>query len=75
MVFDEWKNGIQVAFIVIGKSQKSDLDPVLQALSKPMPNNWMFDVILVNNVQIEVNVLRFDFPKYTYNSMFITCVL
>jgi hypothetical protein len=37
MVFDEWQNGILVAFIVIGKSQKNDLDPILQALSKHMP--------------------------------------
>jgi hypothetical protein len=29
MVFDEWQNGILVAFIVIGKSFKSDLDLVL----------------------------------------------
>jgi hypothetical protein len=42
MVFDEWQNGISVAFIVIGKSQESDLDLVLQALSKHMPKNWMF---------------------------------
>jgi hypothetical protein len=29
MVFDEWQNGISIAFIVIGKSQKIDLDLVL----------------------------------------------
>jgi hypothetical protein len=75
MVFDEWQNGIPVAFIVIGKSQESDLDPILRALSKHMPSNWMSNVILVDNVQAEINVLMFDFPKSTYNSMFITCVL
>jgi hypothetical protein len=75
MVFDEWKNGIPIAFIIIGKSQESDLDSILQALSKPMLSNWMFNVILIDNVQAKVNVLRFDFPKSTYNSMSITCVL
>jgi hypothetical protein len=29
MVFDEWQNWIPIAFIVIGKSQENDLDPVL----------------------------------------------
>jgi hypothetical protein len=31
VVFDEWKNGIPIAFIVIGKSQKNDLDPILNS--------------------------------------------
>jgi hypothetical protein len=75
MVFDEWQNGISIAFIVIGKSQKIDLDLVLWALSKHMPSNWMLNVIFVNNVQAKINVLRFDCPKFTYNSMFINCVL
>jgi hypothetical protein len=34
MVFDEWQNGIPIAFIVIGKNMKNDLHRVLQALSK-----------------------------------------
>jgi hypothetical protein len=29
MVFDEWQNGIPVAFIVIGKNTKNDLHRVL----------------------------------------------
>jgi hypothetical protein len=74
-MFDEWKNGIHVALIVIGKSQESDLDPILQPLSKHMPSNWMPNAILLDNAQAKINVLRFDFPKSTYNSMFITCVL
>ncbi len=75
MVFNEWKNGILVAFIVIGKSQESDLDPIFRALSKRMPSNWVPNVVMTNNDQVEINMLRFDFPKSTYNSMFITCVL
>jgi hypothetical protein len=47
MVFYEWKNGILVTFIIIGKSQESDLDPILWPLSKRMPSNWMPNVILV----------------------------
>jgi hypothetical protein len=51
MVFDEWQNGISVAFIIIEKSHESELDLILRALSKCMPSNWMFNVILVDNVQ------------------------
>jgi hypothetical protein len=29
MVFDKWQNGISVAFIVIGKSQEIDFDPII----------------------------------------------
>jgi hypothetical protein len=75
MVFDEWQNGIPVAFIVIGKSQENDFDPFFQALSKHMPRNWMPNDILIDNFQANINVLRFDFPKSTYSSMFIDCVL
>jgi len=75
MVFDEWQNGIPIAFMSLEKVE-SDLDLVLQALSKCMPNNWMPNVILVDNAQVEINVLKFDFLKCTYyNSMFINCVL
>jgi hypothetical protein len=48
-VFDEWQNGISIALIVIKKSQENDLDPILRALSKCMPRNWMPNVILVDN--------------------------
>jgi hypothetical protein len=73
MVFNEWQNGILIAFIVIEKSWENELDPVFGALSKRMPCNWMFIDIFVDNAQVEINVLRFDFIKSTYNSMYINC--
>ncbi len=51
MVFNKWQNGILVVFIVNGKSRESDLDPILQTLSKCMPSSWMPNVIRVDNVQ------------------------
>jgi hypothetical protein len=39
MVFDEWKNGIPIAFIIIGKSQKNDLEPIFRTLSEHMLSN------------------------------------
>jgi hypothetical protein len=75
MVFDKWQNGILIAFIVNGKSWENDLDPHFQTLSKRMPRSWMPSDIFVDNVQAEINVLRFDFIKFTYNSMYINNVL
>jgi hypothetical protein len=34
IMFNEWQNGIAIAFIVIGKTQECDLDLVLIALSQ-----------------------------------------
>jgi hypothetical protein len=57
MVFDEWQNGIPVAFIAIGKSRENDLHPILQTLSKHLPINWMPNAIILDNAQAKVNVL------------------
>jgi len=53
MVFDEWQNGVPIAFIVIGKNQESDLRSVLQSLSQRMPNDCMLSAMFVDNTQIE----------------------
>jgi hypothetical protein len=58
MVFDEWKNGVPIAFIVIGKSRENDLHLILQSLSQKMPNDWMLSAIIVDNTQAEINFLR-----------------
>jgi hypothetical protein len=58
MVFDEWKNGIPIAFIVIGKGRENDLHPIFQALSKCLPINWTPNAIIVDNVLAKINVLR-----------------
>ncbi len=75
MVFNKWQNGILVALIINGKSRESDLDPILQTLSKCIPSSWMPKVILVDNVQAKINVLKFDFIKFTYISIYNHYVL
>jgi len=60
MVFDEWQNGIPIAFIVIGKIWECDLDLVSRTLSQQMPSGWMPNTIIVDNAQVEINVLRYD---------------
>jgi hypothetical protein len=75
-VFDKWQNGIIVDFIVIEKVERAlDLDLVLWALSKHMPSSWMHNPILVNNVQAKINLLKFDFINFTYNSRYINLVI
>jgi hypothetical protein len=58
MMFDEWQNGVPIAFIVIGKSWKNDLHLVLQSLSQRMSNDWMSFAIIVDNTQAKINILK-----------------
>jgi len=68
MVFNEWQNGIPIAFIVSGKTWKCDLDPILKALSQWMPSGWMPSAIIVDNAQVEINILKYDmlFPYLSH---------
>jgi hypothetical protein len=58
MVLDEWQNGVLIAFIIIRKNRESNLHPILQSLSQRMPNDWKSFAIIVDNIQIEINILR-----------------
>ena len=62
MVFDEWRNGIPVAFFVISRTREQDLIPVLQALHNKVADyipNWCPSSIIVDNAQAEINTLRY----------------
>lgn len=60
MVFDEWRNGIPVAWFITSSS-KEDLTPVLAALKDKivaaMPD-WKPSSIIVDNAQAEINALQ-----------------
>ena len=61
MVFDEWRNGIPVAYFIISSSTENALKPVLQALKDKavsMNANWKLSSIIVDNAQAELNVLQ-----------------
>lgn len=61
MVFDEWRNGIPVAFFVISQCREKDLLFVLQELQKCVQEidmTWNPASIIVDNAQAEINVLR-----------------
>ena len=61
MVFDEWRNGIPVAYFIISSSTENALKPVLHALKEKavsMNANWKPSSIIVDNAQAELNVLQ-----------------
>jgi hypothetical protein len=35
-------------------------EPILQAQSQLMMEGWMFNVIIANNVEVIINVLRYE---------------
>ena len=60
MVFDDWRNGIPVAFFVISRTREQDLSPVLQALHQRVQSvnsDWNPSSIIVDNAQAEINTL------------------
>ena len=61
MVFDEWRNGIPVAWFITSSSKEEDLTPVLAALKDKivaaMPD-WKPSSIIVDNAQAEINALQ-----------------
>ena len=62
MVFDNWRNGIPVAFFAISRSREQDLTPVLQALhSRVLKKNatWSPSSIVVDCAQAEINTMRY----------------
>lgn len=79
MVFDDWRNGIPVAFFVISQAREKDLRHVLQQLQKRVQEvrlDWAQSAIIVDNAQAEINVLRFSnflnicFPHVHVNSIY-----
>ena len=69
MVFDEWRNGIPVAFFVISRTREQDLHPVLQALQiriHTLKRDWAPSSIIVDNAQAEINTLRYSWSCLTF---------
>ncbi len=61
MVFDNWRNGIPVAYIVTSRSKQVDLSPWLKAIRKRMTDTkpeWKPNAFVVDDAQAEINALR-----------------
>ena len=61
MVFDEWEQGIPVAFTIQGKSREVDIVRWLQKLKDrciAVKPDWKPTSFLVDNDQAELNAIR-----------------
>ena len=62
MAFDEWRNGIFVAFFVISCTREQHLHHVLQALHyrvQRLKSDWSLSSIIVDNAHAKNNTLRY----------------
>lgn len=62
MVYDEWRNGIPVAYFIISSSRQKDLEPVLTALRTKLRwknPTWEPSSIILDNSQAEINALQY----------------
>lgn len=59
MVFDEWQNGILIAFIVIGIARENNLHHVLHALFQHLLEGWMPNAIIVDDAQAKFFFFRY----------------
>ena len=60
MVFDEWKNGIPIAFVIVGKSKEKDIMPWLKKLNTRcciVQPNWQPGSLIVDNAHVELNAI------------------
>jgi hypothetical protein len=62
MVFDEWHNGVLVAYIIISSYKTCDLSPWMDVLNKILffvKVDWHFNAFIVDDVRAEIYSLRY----------------
>jgi hypothetical protein len=67
LAFDEWENGIPIAFIIVGKAKERDIRPWLQKLNaraKAVKSDWEPRAFVVDNAQAEINAIKYVLLKY-----------
>ena len=61
MVFDEWRNGVPVAFVITAKSKQTDLAPWMHALKHKLVHirpDWRPTAFVHDAADNEMNSLR-----------------
>jgi hypothetical protein len=61
MVFDEWRNGVPVAFVITARSKQIDLVPWMRALKEKLVQirpDWRPTAFVLDDVDNEINFLR-----------------
>ena len=67
MVFDEWHNGIPVAFILTSRCAEADLTPWMAALNEKMVGikpEWKPAAFIVDCAQGEINAIKYVIPLH-----------
>lgn len=77
MVFDEWLNGIPVAYIISARNKTTDLSPWMKRLrdrllqSKP---DWRPNAFVVDDADAEINAIRYTARSYNVLSHTTSCM-
>jgi hypothetical protein len=69
MVFDEWHNGVPVAFILTSRCAEKDLTPWMKALNSRMTAekpDWKPAAFIVDCAQGEINAIK---SVYSYECL------
>jgi hypothetical protein len=62
MVFDEWRNGIPIAYFITSSSKEKHLQPILETLTLKaacVNPEWKPSAVIVDNAQGEINVIQY----------------
>ena len=65
MVFDDWLNGVPVAYIITSSSKQPDLEPWMKALAKKLASvqgDWMPNAFITDCAQAEIGSLQSVWP-------------
>ena len=65
MVFDDWLNGVPVAYIITSSSKQPDLEPWMKALAKKLyavQGDWMPNAFITDCAQAEIGGLQSVWP-------------
>jgi hypothetical protein len=65
MVFDDWLNGVPVAYIITSSSKQPDLEPWMRALANKMAavqDDWMPNAFITDCAQAEIGGLQCVWP-------------
>ena len=65
MVFDDWLNGVPVAYIITSSSRQPDLEPWMRALANKMVSvqeDWMPNAFITDCAQAEIGGLQSVWP-------------
>jgi hypothetical protein len=60
MVFDKWRNGVPIAFIITKQNKQIDLLPWMTELKKKVvaaSPEWRPNAFMVDDAQVEINTI------------------